>query len=743
MSRCAAAGRPRRVTRWSVALVLWLAGAALPAFALTGSASGRAAGLAGKGLLYHGYRLTVPAGWPVYDLARSPTTCVRFNRHAVYLGTPGAHQLCPGHAAGRTEAILVEPAPAAAARDGRGTAPLPVPALARASGPGGELVRRAGAATVIATWSTRPGLIRRALHISRLSPTTARPARPATPDARLHAQIARAGRRATAADAAQVYTGLGFDACSAPSASQMSAWSVSPFRAVGIYIGGANMACSQANLTATWVSQQAAAGWHMVPIYVGLQAPGNSCGCAAFTAANATSQGTAAALDAVTQAQSLGLGTGNPIYLDMEAYRRGGSTTTAVLSFIGAWTAQLHSSGYRSGVYSSENSGVADLVSQWGTTYTEPDELWIANWNNQQSTADPIVPATEWANHQRLHQYRGDHTDNYGGAKLDIDSDYVDALTAGPGAGVPPPPPTPSLRVAPAADGSIALSPSWRGGPQVNQWQLLGGASPDALTPATAPVSAGGGGPIVVHSAYAYFAVSALDVSGQNLGTSAPVPTPSHLALVGGGIYVPANGVGAVPVGCFNTAPCHVVTALYAGRSRLVNTGSEHVSVGGGLVYFHLGRSARRRLAAAHRGRLPVTVHIRDLSGMRASRSMTLTAFSTAGRAPARSAAQSPSVQIVGLTDFVSNAWVGGILAGCASNAPCHVSLTLSVGSTVIARTGQEYLGANELGYLIFTLTRAGHAMLAGASGNQLLTRVNADNGADHASARVILVAYH
>ena len=55
--------------------------------------------------------------------------------------------------------------------------------------------------------------------------------------------------------AATLYTGLGFDVCSTPSTSAMSAWSSSPFRAVGIYIGGANAACAQPNLSASWVAQ--------------------------------------------------------------------------------------------------------------------------------------------------------------------------------------------------------------------------------------------------------------------------------------------------------------------------------------------------------------------------------------------------------------------------------------------------------------------------------------------------------
>src|SRR5579884_570990 len=76
---------------------------------------------------YHGYRLVVPAAWPVYDLATNPTVCVRFNRHAVYLGRPSTRQRCPAHAAGRTEAILVAPmaAHAAGARGTTGGEALP------------------------------------------------------------------------------------------------------------------------------------------------------------------------------------------------------------------------------------------------------------------------------------------------------------------------------------------------------------------------------------------------------------------------------------------------------------------------------------------------------------------------------------------------------------------------------------------------------------------------------------------
>ena len=69
-----------------------------------------------KAVSFDGYRLSVPAGWPVFRLATAPATCVRFNRHAVYLGQPSAQQNCSGRAAGRTEAILVQPLRARAAQ---------------------------------------------------------------------------------------------------------------------------------------------------------------------------------------------------------------------------------------------------------------------------------------------------------------------------------------------------------------------------------------------------------------------------------------------------------------------------------------------------------------------------------------------------------------------------------------------------------------------------------------------------
>jgi hypothetical protein len=324
----------------------------------------------------------------------------------------------------------VQPLAGQAAGAGRASAGAPLPGATNlsAGARSARLVMAREGVIVTATWGTAPSLIRRALSLPSLRPAASGPAPPATDG--------QAAPRAHGASLppvahASVFTGLGLDACSAPSFAAMSAWLSSPYRAVGIYIGGANMACAQLNLTPAWVSAQAAAGYQLIPTYVGLQSPTASCGCASINRTQAAAQGAAAAADAVAHALALGIAPGNPIYDDMEGYTRTATSTAAVLAFLSGWTTTLHADGYLSGVYSSANSGVRDLVSSMANGYPEPDDVWIAEWNGQQTTASAYVPSTDWPAHQRLHQYQGDHAATYGGVTLDIDSDYLDGATAG------------------------------------------------------------------------------------------------------------------------------------------------------------------------------------------------------------------------------------------------------------------------------------------------------------------------
>jgi Domain of unknown function (DUF1906) len=440
------AGLGARMMRWGLAAGTAIAAAGLsspPALAAAGlrvSAPPMAAAGAVKTVTYRGYRFAVPASWPVVRTTATSATCVRFDRHAIYLGDPGRNQDCPPGLLGTTEAILVQPAAG------------PVP---RASAAQDQSARRITVVSpgieVTATYDTDPALVTRILASAALplpsgasAGTSAGTGGTASAGGTANAArqlLAPAAAAATLPARVTSYTGEGFDACAAPSSGDMTAWKKSsPYGAVGIYIGGAERACAQPNLTAGWVSQQAAAGWRFVPIYVGPQAEFGQI-------TSPASQGAAAAEDAVTQAAALGFGPGTPVYYDMEAYPP--SQETSALAFLSAWTTQLHAEGYKSAVYSSSSSGVADLVANF-TKYAMPDVIWDALWNGQANTTDAVIPAADWADNQRAHQFSGGADETYGGDTIDVDQDYLDVgLT-------PPPPVSPGQPALLASIGTVA-----------------------------------------------------------------------------------------------------------------------------------------------------------------------------------------------------------------------------------------------------------------------------------------------
>src|SRR6266496_6546462 len=65
------------------------AGPAEPAKAAGPAKAAKAARPASQTVTFGGYTVSVPASWPVYDLTKNPRQCVRYDVHAVYLGTPG------------------------------------------------------------------------------------------------------------------------------------------------------------------------------------------------------------------------------------------------------------------------------------------------------------------------------------------------------------------------------------------------------------------------------------------------------------------------------------------------------------------------------------------------------------------------------------------------------------------------------------------------------------------------------
>ncbi|HEY1331202.1 MAG TPA: glycoside hydrolase domain-containing protein [Actinomycetota bacterium] len=405
-------------------------------------------------LTYHGISFRVPADWPVVDLSADPTACVRFDVHAVYLGAQGTQPDCPAGIVGRSTAVQVQPAASGGVRRAWGASASVNGAtyrLATNTAVDGELVATFPGAGVLATITQGPGATSANDILGSFAPADGgRASSPESGAAGTAAVSGAAGAGGTPVPRASeptaatssvlapgIFDGLGFDACTAPSTDTMTSWLASPYRMVGVYVGGSNRACSQANLTSAWVSAVEPMGWRLIPTYVGLQAPCNDQGgMLTIDPSIPKTQGTNAANGAVADAQAIGLGAGTPIYFDMEAYdSSNASCSLAVERFLSAWTNQLHAQGYVSGVYGSAASTIAQLSSYYNdSTYARPDDIWNGDWNDDQSVfGDPYFPDTQWANHQRLHQYHGGHNETYGGVTINIDNDSADGVVAGEG----------------------------------------------------------------------------------------------------------------------------------------------------------------------------------------------------------------------------------------------------------------------------------------------------------------------
>lgn len=424
---------PRQVLLRGTVLLVGLAvlASALPAGATASSRT--------RTVTWQGVSVTVPATWPVRDVDGRPG-CVRFDQNALYLGDP-SRSTCPPHLVGRRQAVHLT------RRSVQGV-----------TGPDLVVTDRSRGVSVLVVAGNDPAAARTLARSVRVAGRRAAGRAPAGPAAgRSYAEVAApraaaatpsaatppaassATSSAASSEGATTYTGLGFDTCTAPTLSTMATWvASSPYRAANIYVGGASRSCAQPDLSADWVRKTVAQGWTLIPTYVGLQAP-----CSPFPnrvdPAQAPAQGAAAADDAVTQLAALGLGAGNPVYVDMEAFRYADSACLAATrAFLDAWTDQLHARGYVSGIYSSSNTMKALVVDTQGDpTFSQPDAIWFARWPRDSRTQpgdptlrDPAIPDQYFADQQRIHQYRGGHQETWGGVTLTIDSDSLDAPVA-------------------------------------------------------------------------------------------------------------------------------------------------------------------------------------------------------------------------------------------------------------------------------------------------------------------------
>jgi hypothetical protein len=301
----------------------------------------------------------------------------------------------------------------------------------------------------------------------------------------------------------------------------------------------------------------------------------------------------------------------------------------------------------------------------------------------------------------------------------------------------------PSIAVAPNNDGTTEVWASWNGATTVSSWRVLAGQNPGSLVPLLDAPKHGFETAIAAPTGMPYFAVQALDSGGHVLASSAASSAPAHIGVAGRSAFVSSSGVGGLPAVCFNSTTCHIAVTIIAGRTVIARTGTEQIPAqGGGIVYFTLSRAGRSMLAHARGRRLLVRLSGQDRSKLALNRYITLVPFSTSGAGPARTASQSASLRILGLTDFVSPGGVGGILAECLSSNPCHTRTSLSVGNTVIASAGSELLGSRSVGYLIFSLNSAGRSLIGRARGNQLGAAVTITDGGATAHGQVALVRF-
>jgi peptidoglycan hydrolase-like protein with peptidoglycan-binding domain len=241
------------------------------------------------------------------------------------------------------------------------------------------------------------------------------------------------------------FTGYGFDQCETVSQATMDTWlRTSPFLAVGVYMSGNSRACKrQTNLTAAWVDTQLRNGWRILPITLG---PQSSCvgrfpryGASIDPTiresstngyAAARDQGTAEAKSAVAAATRLGIAPNSVLWYDIEGWGNVSdvSCRESALSFLQAWTKELHRLGYVSGVYSSAGSGmvVLDKARAQRPTYVLPDYLWIARWDGKANTSTSYISDVGWNPHRRVKQYEGGHRETWGGATVNIDRNFLD-----------------------------------------------------------------------------------------------------------------------------------------------------------------------------------------------------------------------------------------------------------------------------------------------------------------------------
>jgi hypothetical protein len=319
---------------------------------------------------YLGSEIDIPDEYRVVDAKK--TTCQKLYEKVVYLGIVESEEDCPARAIGDAAIILTN-------HYIEGSKQLKSGSLYKYI-EGGSTLRRGSDINLMASSSQFPEPIARAPKYS---------------------------------------TYLGFDTCAAPTLEKLRVWKqLSPYNTIGIYIGGKNKGCFQRNLNRNYLAQVVAMGYHLIPIYVGEQAPCMKSPTRVAKIVDGEKEGDKEANDAIYSAKMLGL-VDAPIYSDIEYFNtKDKACTDKTTAYIGAFHNRLKINHYNYGVYSSM-SGISNLLDKNST-----ELLWIAKWDRSKL---PNFRGGKFASFapNYIKQYRGGHSESYGKMDINIDNNIA------------------------------------------------------------------------------------------------------------------------------------------------------------------------------------------------------------------------------------------------------------------------------------------------------------------------------
>ena len=177
-------------------------------------------------------------------------------------------------------------------------------------------------------------------------------------------------------------------------------------------------------------------GWKFIPLDVGLQAP-----CADRTKhpmsrdlTKAQKQGQVGRQGGPAQRREAGICLlGSALYSDIESFSSTDvGCADAVRSYLTGWTPHFITAVTSPGSTATCSPRCGDSPTATSDArFARPDVVWSAQWDRRTAlTGWSDVPDHHWPAGQRIKQYIGDHDESYGGYRVNIDSNAIDAPVA-------------------------------------------------------------------------------------------------------------------------------------------------------------------------------------------------------------------------------------------------------------------------------------------------------------------------